>query len=116
IEDLVADKTLHAACRDIFRVGKGVGLAGASTGKPLHLYQHQAQAIRTARSGANYVLTTGTGSGKSLTYIIPIVDRVLREPQDKGIKAIVIYPMNALANSQAGELEKFLKNGFPDNV
>jgi ATP-dependent helicase YprA (DUF1998 family) len=50
------------------------------------------------------VLTTGTGSGKSLSYIVPIVDRILRQGGGDGIKAIVIYPMNALANSQAGEL------------
>jgi ATP-dependent helicase YprA (DUF1998 family) len=54
------------------------------------------------------VLTTGTGSGKSLSYIVPIVDHVLRNGSGKGIKAIVVYPMNALANSQLGELEKFL--------
>lgn len=61
-----------------------------------------------ARQRQNYVLTTGTGSGKSLTYIIPIVDWVLRNKAKKGIKAVVIYPMNALANSQQDELEKFL--------
>ena len=58
---------------------------------------------------ASYVLTTGTGSGKSLAYIVPIVDHVLRARPGKGIQAIVVYPMNALANSQAGELEKFLR-------
>ena len=116
IADLIAEGTLHATCDQVFRVGKGPGAAGAASGSPLRLYQHQAQAIRTAREGANYVLTTGTGSGKSLTYIIPIVDRVLREGSGKGIKAIVVYPMNALANSQEGELRKFLHDGFPDNV
>jgi ATP-dependent helicase YprA (DUF1998 family) len=69
--------------------------------------------IETARSGKSYVLTAGTGSGKSLAYIIPIVDRVLRqEPPEPGVKAIIVYPMNALANSQVGELEKFLRYGY----
>ena len=58
-----------------------------------------------AKAGGNYVLTTGTGSGKSLAYIVPIVDHVLRRGSGKGIQAIVVYPMNALANSQMGELE-----------
>jgi ATP-dependent helicase YprA (DUF1998 family) len=40
---------------------------------------------------------------------------VLRSGSGKGIQAIVVYPMNALANSQAGELEKFLKYGYPEN-
>ena len=53
------------------------------------------------------MLTTGTGSGKSLVYIIPIVDHVLRHGSGRGIQALVVYPMNALANSQEGELEKF---------
>lgn len=39
-------------------------------GKPMH--QHQEDAIRVAATGASYVLTTGTGSGKSLAYFIPI--------------------------------------------
>src|SRR5439155_1679379 len=67
-----------------------------------------------ARQGHNYVLTTGTGSGKSLAYIVPIVDYVLRHGTGGGIKAIVVYPMNALANSQYGELAKFLCYGYAD--
>ena len=72
------------------------------------------EAITVARSGASYVLTTGTGSGKSLAYIVPIVDYVLRQDSGKGIQAIVVYPMNALANSQLKELEKFLCLGYPN--
>src|SRR3546814_2545731 len=52
-----------------------------------------------------------TVSGKSLSYIVPIVDHVLRRGTGKGIQAIVVYPMNALANSQEKELEKFLQHG-----
>ena len=108
IDQLVDDGVLHEGCRNIFRVGKDQG----STGKQLKLHKHQDDAIRAARTGRNYILTTGTGSGKSLSYIIPIVDAVLRAGPGKGIFAIIVYPMNALANSQANELEKFLgKNG-----
>ena len=116
IDHLVAEGILHDANRAIFRRGKAEGAAGAAGSAPLRLHQHQEEAIRVATTGANYVLTTGTGSGKSLTYIVPIVDRVLREGPGKGIRAIVVYPMNALANSQVGELEKFLKFGYPDNA
>ena len=74
---------------------------------------------RSPGPGASYVLTTGTGSGKSLAYIVPIVDAVLRENGDRGsrrpgVKAIVVYPMNALANSQVEELRKFLQFGYPE--
>ncbi len=84
----------------------------------LRLHQHQREAIEAARTGSSYVLTTGTGSGKSLAYIIPVVDRVLAAKAAgtyrPGIKAIAVYPMNALANSQLGELQKFLTIGYPD--
>ncbi|HEX2301754.1 MAG TPA: DEAD/DEAH box helicase, partial [Pseudonocardiaceae bacterium] len=49
-------------------------------------------------------------------YIVPIVDRVLREGSGRGIKAIVVYPMNALANSQREELAKFLTHGYGEGA
>ena len=83
---------------------------------PIVFHRHQRDAIELARTGASYVLTTGTGSGKSLAYIVPIVDRILREREasPRGVKAIVVYPMNALANSQVEELRKFLEFGFAE--
>jgi superfamily II DNA/RNA helicase/very-short-patch-repair endonuclease len=80
----------------------------------MRLHLHQEQAIRIANQDRPYVLTTGTGSGKSLSYIIPIVNHVLRRGTGQGIQAIVVYPMNALANSQREELDKFLRRGFGD--
>ena len=103
IDELVAAGVLHEQCRGIFRIDK----TEEGGGKSLRLHRHQEDAIRTAVDGHNYVLTTGTGSGKSLAYIVPIVDHVLRSGSRKGVRAIVVYPMNALANSQKGELEKF---------
>ncbi|WP_433232777.1 DEAD/DEAH box helicase [Actinomadura formosensis] len=79
---------------------------------PLILHRHRREAIEAAREKDSYVLTTGTGSGKSLSYIVPIVDSVLRDPEPGRIKAIVVYPMNALANSQLHELEKYLTWGM----
>jgi ATP-dependent helicase YprA (DUF1998 family) len=110
IDSLVADGTLHTDCSKVFRLKRDKTDVGA----PLTLHLHQVEAIQAARSGRNYALTTGTGSGKSLAYIIPIVDHVVRSDRRKGIKAIVVYPMNALANSQEQELRKFLEYGFPD--
>jgi ATP-dependent helicase YprA (DUF1998 family) len=78
----------------------------------MRLHKHQSDAVKAAQFGENYVLTTGTGSGKSFAYIIPIVNHVLRRGSGKGIQAVIIYPMNALANSQVVELEKFLLYGF----
>ncbi|QIK72254.1 DEAD/DEAH box helicase [Propioniciclava coleopterorum] len=111
IDDLVREGLLHPECDRIFRVKQHVDDLGSA---PFTLHRHQREAIEVARSGQSYVLTTGTGSGKSLAYIVPIVDHVLRQPRTPGVKAIIVYPMNALANSQRGELEKFLRNGYGD--
>ncbi len=110
VDELVDEGLLHEECRRVFRKKP----ERRDEGKPLRLHRHQADAVRAASGGGNYVLTTGTGSGKSLAYIVPIVDHVLRHGSGRGVQAIVVYPMNALANSQHGELEKFLNHGYPD--
>ena len=84
IDALVDEALLHEANRAIFRRNKTEGAAGAAASEPLRLHRHQEDAIRVATTGANYVLTTGTGSGKSLTYIVPIVDHVLRDGPGQG--------------------------------
>src|SRR5690606_21543824 len=94
IDELVDEGVLHEECRRCFRINKERN----DPGRTLRLHRHHAEAVRVARTGANYVLTTGTGSGKSLAYIIPVVDHVLRVGSGPSIKAIVVYPMNALAN------------------
>lgn len=107
VEELVEAQQLSAECTDIFRLDKSERSAGFT----LPLHKHQAEAIGLALAGESYVLTTGTGSGKSLAYFIPIVDACLKakmaDPSPR-TRAIVIYPMNALANSQLEELKKFL--------
>lgn len=112
IDELVAEGTLHPECSTIFRIDKS---DADHSGKPLLLHTHQKEAILKAQKDKrSYVLTSGTGSGKSLTYIVPIVDHILRNGSGRGIQAIVVYPMNALANSQDEELGKFLKRGYPE--
>lgn len=112
IDDLVKKDILESECAKIFRIKTKENPFGT----PLVLYLHQKEAIEVALRGENYVLTTGTGSGKSLAYFIPIVNDILRRKRKgdpcKGITAIVVYPMNALCNSQREELEKFLRLGY----
>ncbi|WP_058865909.1 DEAD/DEAH box helicase [Chloracidobacterium thermophilum] len=70
-------------------------------GRPFHLHRHQEEAIAKAARGESFVVTSGTGSGKSLCYFLPIIDSLLRHPDTGGrAAALVIYPMNALVNSQ----------------
>lgn len=79
------------------------------------LYWHQEQAIRKLVSqGRNIVVCTGTGSGKTETFIIPILNHLLREKEQgtlgPGVRALLLYPMNALANDQLMRLRQLLKN------
>ena len=84
-------------------------------GPKLRLHRHQEEALQLALRGESYIVTTGTGSGKSLTYLIPIVDHVFRhEPSRHSVRAILVYPMNALTNSQLTSLERFQRNNWPD--
>lgn len=107
-QELVDAGVLHSECDQIFRFGRdGQG----SLGHSIRLHKHQEEAIYIAQRKESYVLTTGTGSGKSLSYILPIVDAVLRAKEvnpKPSIKAVIIYPMNALVNSQLEELDKYL--------
>ncbi|SDD51331.1 protein kinase domain-containing protein [Actinokineospora iranica] len=114
--ELANEGLLHHECARIFQARKTEG-GTVCDGRPLTLHRHQRDAIDVAKSGESYVLTTGTGSGKSLSYIVPIVDRVLRArenegPTDARVRAIIVYPMNALANSQLKELDKYLLDGY----
>jgi ATP-dependent helicase YprA (DUF1998 family) len=86
IDDLVFEKVLHTECARIFRIDKS---DSDHVGKQLLLHEHQREAILKAKEGKSYVLTSGTGSGKSLAYIVPIVDHVLRNGSGRGIQAIV---------------------------
>lgn len=108
VERLAADNVLHQECANIFRFGRD---DKGSPGFTAQLHKHQQDAIGIAQEQESYVLTTGTGSGKSLSYILPVVDAVLKskaKDPKPSIKAIIIYPMNALVNSQLEELDKFL--------
>lgn len=76
-------------------------------------YRHQADAIRHSLiSGRNLVIMTGTGSGKTESFLLPILGKFAREAATKpkafgsqhGVRALLLYPMNALVNDQLGRL------------
>ena len=90
---------------------------GHPDGIPLErpLYLHQEEAIRKVRDGHNIVITTGTGSGKTEAFLIPILDALLREEsagtlKEPGVRALLLYPMNALANDQMERLRAYLQH------
>ena len=109
-DELVSSGNLDEATGKIFRFGS----------TPLRFHRHQAQAIAKARAGKSYVVTTGTGSGKSLCFFVPVVDSIVRARKagkPRKTSAIIVYPMNALANSQMNEIEKFIsQSGLPNET
>lgn len=65
------------------------------------LHKHQTQSLRHAKNNKNFLVSTGTGSGKTECFLYPIVDGLLRAGTKKpGVQAVLIYPLNALANDQ----------------
>lgn len=66
------------------------------------------------------MVTTGTGSGKSLCFFVPVVDAIIRARKagkPRRTSAIIVYPMNALANSQIKEIERFIsQSGLPGEL
>ncbi|MBN1545934.1 MAG: DEAD/DEAH box helicase, partial [Syntrophaceae bacterium] len=74
---------------------------------PPRLYGHQEQAVRNIVGGRNTIITTGTGSGKTESFLLPVLDYCIKHPEP-GIKAILLYPMNSLAEDQADRLRRYL--------
>ena len=73
------------------------------------LYEHQVTAIRKVASQRNLLVATGTGSGKTEAFLLPIIDYLLKERDvgtlsKPGVRAMLLYPMNALANDQVKRL------------
>ena len=71
-------------------------------------YAHQEKAFRRLADGRNTIVATGTGSGKTECFLVPILAECARRVGERGIKAILIYPMNALASDQAERLAELI--------
>src|SRR5437870_1125000 len=72
------------------------------------LYSHQENGIRNLLAGRSTVISSGTGSGKTEAFMIPILESLLVQNSSPGVKAIIVYPMNALANDQVERLRRIL--------
>jgi hypothetical protein len=73
------------------------------------LYTHQVDGLRCIENGQNLVVATGTGSGKTECFLLPILNDILTRSRS-GVRAILIYPMNALANDQLDRLRRLLRD------
>lgn len=81
-------------------------LAALNADRPL--YQHQEESIRKVSAGRNVIVATGTGSGKTEAFLYPILFDMYKEFKagtlGPGVRALILYPMNALANDQRERL------------
>ncbi|SDR05900.1 DEAD/DEAH box helicase [Natronobacterium texcoconense] len=100
LTEFVEDERLHPGVLSVF---------DDDDGNPIEPYKHQSQAIDAIEEG-NTIVSTGTGSGKSFAFGIPIVSHCLdaKARGEEGVKAVIVYPMNALANSQYEEFAERL--------
>lgn len=107
IEQLVAHGVLHplfqAFCSDTL-----------PWDRPLYMHQDQAIA-HVVRHERNVIVATGTGSGKTESFLLPIIDALLREQaagtlSEPGVRALLLYPMNALANDQLKRLRRVVEH------
>jgi len=98
IEELVADGALCDKWRGM------QSNAPSLWSRPLHRHQHAA-----IGRNENYIVATGTGSGKTEAFLFPLIDDLLRGGIGKpGIKAILVYPLNALATDQMFRIARLL--------
>lgn len=113
IEELIEKGTLSPLFRDLEKDKNNHQKLPVS--RPLYL--HQEKAIEKIVAGKNVVVSTGTGSGKTNCFLIPVINELLREKErgelNDGVRAIFIYPMNALANDQIKGLREILMK-YPD--
>jgi ATP-dependent helicase YprA (DUF1998 family) len=102
-QELIGEGVLHQSFADLH-----------SDAVPMDrpLYRHQETAIRKFLAGRNLVVCTGTGSGKTECFLFPILSELLRRRAEgalgPGVRALLLYPMNALANDQLKRLRQVL--------
>ena len=130
IEKGLLSKGPFLDCVDAFEAGKTIselireGVASSEFERILPqpllerpLYRHQEEAFKIVTSGENAVITTGTGSGKTECFLYPVLDELFKEKEKgtlgPGVRTLLLYPMNALANDQMKRLRMLLSN-YPD--
>ena len=97
VDSLVSDGLLHPHLRQLIEFP--------------NVYDHQERAIRAIQGGQSTLVSTGTGSGKTECFLYPVISRCLELRDDDvgpGISAVLVYPMNALAEDQLQRLRELL--------
>lgn len=101
LAELVAEGTLHPGWAAMAKSPNSRKIYERS----LHLHQ-----AATIGLDENYLVATGTGSGKTESFLFPLVDTLLRDPDLKrpGVRAILVYPLNSLVNDQMHRIARLL--------
>jgi len=94
LDDLITEGVMHPDLKRVYGSKK--------------LFDHQVEAFRKGAAGEGFIVTSGTGSGKSLTYLSTIFNHIMGLKEHvPGVRAILVYPMNALINSQVIEIQRY---------
>ena len=112
---LVAEssETEHRARPTALPTSLDPGLAEALRGAGIErLYSHQREAMEAA-ADSNLIITSGTASGKSLAFNLPVLDGIAREPKRR---ALYLYPTKALAQDQARKLAELRPPGLREAI
>ncbi len=108
----VRDRNIKQLVKDGVLCESFLKLNGINFDRPL--YAHQVDSIKNVGAGRSTIVTTGTGSGKTECFLFPILNEILSEIEngnkEDGIRAIFLYPMNALVNDQMDRVREILKN------
>lgn len=113
LDQLVKDGVLEQECAELF-----AKYFGRSKPGDVRLYTHQAEAARRIARGENVMVCTGTGSGKTESFLLPVINGIIKERKrckednvayTPGVRAMILYPMNALVNDQLMRLRRLLK-------
>ena len=115
LEDLAKDGTIHPVLLDMLSsapIGVEENKANYTVPRDRKPYTHQEESFIAACCGSSIIVSAGTGSGKTECFLYPIISDILREPSEqrakRGIRAIVLYPTNALIHSQEDRLVEYL--------
>ncbi|EDM25763.1 putative helicase [Lentisphaera araneosa HTCC2155] len=113
-------KTLYEASKDLdldkdFASFVETGLFTKIHGQSMKMYKHQFQSLKAVcKSNKNLIVTTGTGSGKTECFLLPMIHNIIKESRTwgedkpKAVRALLLYPLNALAEDQMIRLRKSL--------
>jgi len=111
----LAQNPQSGVSREFLNLAPGLSAEQQARAIPIDrpLYIHQQKALQAVAQGKNVIVATGTGSGKTESFLFPIINHLLQERTAQGrlspgVRALLIYPMNALANDQIKRLREML--------